>query len=126
MRVLLLLFSITVAILGKTFRNSFLHSLVSFTNLFSNDTTTTYFKDLPFIPLRATYGTPKSQIMSAPRAIRTSFLAVEQSEGVGATVRRSIGVPKLRNFSPFLMLDHFTSTPNSGFPDHPHRGQETM
>lgn len=64
--------------------------------------------------------------MSTPRAIRQVFHAIEQSEGVGARVRRSIGTPKLRNFSPFLMLDHFTSSPGAGFPDHPHRGQETI
>lgn len=64
--------------------------------------------------------------MSTPRAIRKAFLAVEQSEGAGARVRRSIGTPQLRNFSPFLMLDHFTISPGAGFPDHPHRGQETI
>ncbi|MCJ1314102.1 hypothetical protein MMC25_007782 [Agyrium rufum] len=64
--------------------------------------------------------------MTQPRNIRTSFLAIEQSEGAGARVRRSIGTPKLRNFSPFLMLDHFTVFPGAGFPDHPHRGQETI
>ncbi|KAL2049538.1 hypothetical protein ABVK25_010225 [Lepraria finkii] len=57
--------------------------------------------------------------MSVPRAIRQAFLAIEQSEGAGARVRRSIGTPKLRNFSPFLMLDHFTISPGAGFPDHP-------
>lgn len=64
--------------------------------------------------------------MAVPRAIRTIFLAIEQSEGAGARVRRSVGTPKLRNFTPFLMLDHFTVGPGSGFPDHPHRGQETI
>ena len=64
--------------------------------------------------------------MSVPRGIRQAFLAIEQSEGAGARVRRSIGTPKLRNFSPFLMLDHFTISPGAGFPDHPHRGQETI
>lgn len=64
--------------------------------------------------------------MSVPRAIRQAFLAIEQSEGAGARVRRSIGTAKLRNFSPFLMLDHFTISPGAGFPDHPHRGQETI
>ena len=64
--------------------------------------------------------------MSVPRAIRQAFLAIEQAEGVGARVRRSIGTAKLRNFSPFLMLDHFTVFPGAGFPDHPHRGQETI
>lgn len=60
-----------------------------------------------------------------PRAIYKSFLAVEQSEGVGARVRRSIGTLNVRNFTPFLMLDHLTKA-GGGFPDHPHRGQETV
>ncbi|KAI1632287.1 RmlC-like cupin domain-containing protein [Biscogniauxia mediterranea] len=64
--------------------------------------------------------------MSVPRAIRKVFLAVEQAEGAGARVRRSIGTAQLRNFSPFLMLDHFSIKPGAGFPDHPHRGQETI
>lgn len=61
-----------------------------------------------------------------PRAIRKIFLAAEQAEGAGARVRRSIGTPALRNLSPFLMLDHFSVSPGAGFPDHPHRGQETI
>ncbi|KAI9740602.1 MAG: hypothetical protein M1834_005183 [Cirrosporium novae-zelandiae] len=64
--------------------------------------------------------------MSIPRTIRKAFLAIEQSEGAGARVRRSIGTASLRNLSPFLMLDHFTISPGAGFPDHPHRGQETI
>ncbi|KAK0389737.1 hypothetical protein NLU13_3310 [Sarocladium strictum] len=64
--------------------------------------------------------------MSVHRAIRKVFLAVEQAEGQGARVRRSVGTPALRNFSPFLMLDHFSIKPPAGFPDHPHRGQETI
>ncbi|WOO84656.1 Pirin [Vanrija pseudolonga] len=52
--------------------------------------------------------------------------ARDTPEGVGATVRRSIGTPALRNLSPFLMLDHATIHPGSGFPDHPHRGQSTV
>ncbi|KAF4241922.1 hypothetical protein CNMCM6805_003459 [Aspergillus fumigatiaffinis] len=64
--------------------------------------------------------------MAVPRAIRQVFLAIEQAEGAGARVRRSIGTPKLRNFSPFLMLDHFNVGRGAGFPDHPHRGQETI
>ncbi|TKA66813.1 hypothetical protein B0A49_07563 [Cryomyces minteri] len=63
---------------------------------------------------------------TVPRAIKKVFLAVEQSEGAGARVRRSIGTPKLRHLSPFLMLDHFSVAPGAGFPDHPHRGQETI
>ncbi|CAG9944312.1 unnamed protein product [Clonostachys rosea f. rosea IK726] len=64
--------------------------------------------------------------MSVSRAIKKVFLAIEQAEGAGARVRRSIGTPNLRNFSPFLMLDHFSIKPGAGFPDHPHRGQETI
>jgi len=64
--------------------------------------------------------------MSVSRAIRKVFLAIEQAEGAGARVRRSVGTPQLRNFSPFLMLDHFSIKPGAGFPDHPHRGQETI
>ena len=64
--------------------------------------------------------------MTSPRLIQKTFLATEQSEGAGARVRRSIGTPNLRNFSPFLMLDHFSIAPGAGFPDHPHRGQETI
>lgn len=55
--------------------------------------------------------------MSVSRTIRKVFLAIEQSEGAGARVRRSIGTPQLRNFSPFLMLDHFSIKPGAGFPD---------
>lgn len=60
---------------------------------------------------------PFANEMSVHRAIRKVFLAVEQAEGAGARVRRSIGTPNLRNFSPFLMLDHFTVNPGAGFPD---------
>lgn len=61
-----------------------------------------------------------------PRGIQKVFEAIEQAEGAGAIVRRSIGTPRLRNFTPFLMLDHFRIAPGAGFPDHPHRGQETI
>lgn len=61
-----------------------------------------------------------------PRAVIKSFPAREQAEGVGARVRRSVGTMNMRNFTPFLMLDHFSVSPDAGFPDHPHRGQETI
>lgn len=60
------------------------------------------------------------------RQVDKTILSVEQSEGVGARVRRSIGRPELRNFDPFLMLDEFRVTDKGGFPDHPHRGFETV
>ena len=85
----------------------------------------TAFAGLPVVPPEDP-SLQKSAEMSVPRAIRQAFLAVSQAEGAGARVRRSIGTPKLRNFSPFLMLDHFSISPGAGFPDHPHRGQETI
>lgn len=63
---------------------------------------------------------------STTRSIQKTFLAREESEGAGARVRRSIGTPHLKNFTPFLMLDHFNVPFGAGFPDHPHRGQETI
>ncbi|GAA5907209.1 hypothetical protein JCM6882_008391 [Rhodosporidiobolus microsporus] len=60
------------------------------------------------------------------RSVTKAILAVETPEGVGAVVRRSIGSPQLRNFTPFLMLDNFKVGPGAGFSDHPHRGQTTL
>ncbi|CCD23922.1 pirin family protein NDAI_0C02620 [Naumovozyma dairenensis CBS 421] len=60
------------------------------------------------------------------RSVAKNFIAIEQEEGVGAHVRRSIGSMKQRNFSPFLLMDHFTVSHPAGFPDHPHHGQETI
>jgi len=84
------------------------------------------FLGLPVVPPSFDSVASTTSDMSVSRAIRQAFLAIEQSEGVGARVRRSIGTAKLRNFSPFLMLDHFSVSPGAGFPDHPHRGQETI
>jgi redox-sensitive bicupin YhaK (pirin superfamily) len=63
---------------------------------------------------------------TAERIIQTT----EVTEGAGVTVHRSIGTPAIRNFDPFLMLDHFGSDDPeayiAGFPDHPHRGFNTF
>uniref|UniRef100_A0A3P8U7U1 Pirin n=1 Tax=Amphiprion percula TaxID=161767 RepID=A0A3P8U7U1_AMPPE len=60
------------------------------------------------------------------RKVERTVLSVEQGEGVGARVRRSIGRKELRNLDPFLMLDEFRVSKPAGFPDHPHRGFETV
>jgi len=65
-------------------------------------------------------------LLKVSRNVIKKVYAVETAEGVGATVRRTIGTPNLRNLSPFLMLDNFYVKPGGGFPDHAHRGQATV
>ncbi|XP_042444875.1 pirin-like protein [Zingiber officinale] len=61
-----------------------------------------------------------------PRHVARKFQARPQREGYGAVVRRSIGRFELRYFDPFLVLDEFSVCAPAGFPDHPHRGFETV
>ncbi|XP_029459072.1 pirin isoform X2 [Rhinatrema bivittatum] len=60
------------------------------------------------------------------RKVTKLVLSKEQSEGVGACVRRSIGRSELKNLDPFLLLDEAKVGKPAGFPDHPHRGFETV
>lgn len=56
--------------------------------------------------------------------------AVKVPEGAGVIVNRTIGTPTLRNYDPFILLDHISSeNPDdyiAGFPAHPHRGFNTF
>jgi len=55
---------------------------------------------------------------------------VPTSDGAGVKLKRSIGTPHIDYLDPFLMLDEFGSENKddyiAGFPDHPHRGIETV
>jgi quercetin 2,3-dioxygenase len=64
------------------------------------------------------------------REVERIVRAQEALEGAGVRIRRSLGTPALDYHDPFLLLDEFKSEQGSdysaGFPDHPHRGFETV
>ncbi|KAI9314303.1 RmlC-like cupin domain-containing protein [Dichotomocladium elegans] len=65
-------------------------------------------------------------VSTTARSIVESILSREQMDGDGARVYRSIGSRQLRHLDPFLLLDEFDVRAPAGFPDHPHRGFETV
>jgi len=64
------------------------------------------------------------------RELREVIAGVSVSEGAGVRLRRSLGQTPHARHDPFLMLDEFNSEDAAdyiaGFPDHPHRGFETV
>ncbi len=64
------------------------------------------------------------------RSIERVVPSQATSDGAGVKLRRSIGTPALEQLDPFLLLDCFESESAddyiAGFPDHPHRGFETV
>ncbi|TXH38708.1 MAG: pirin family protein [Rhodospirillaceae bacterium] len=64
------------------------------------------------------------------RRVTRLIAAKPATDGAGVRMKRLQGVPDLRSFDPFLMLDEFKSDDPTayigGFPDHPHRGFETV
>ncbi len=66
----------------------------------------------------------------ASRPVTRVVTATPASDGAGVKLNRVIATPSLPDLDPFLLLDEFGSESASdyiaGFPDHPHRGFETV
>src|SRR5574340_1240753 len=72
----------------------------------------------------------KLEAVSQPRAIERIVHGVRTSEGAGVKLTRMLTQDLQRRLDPFLLLDVFrTDDPDdytAGFPEHPHRGFETV
>jgi redox-sensitive bicupin YhaK (pirin superfamily) len=67
---------------------------------------------------------------SQPARVLRTLRGMPASDGAGVKLTRVIGTPQLDMLDPFLMLDEFGTDRAedylAGFPDHPHRGFETV
>jgi len=65
------------------------------------------------------------------RTVQKAFPSLRTLEGGGVQIGRAFPNEQLDDVDPFLLLDHmgpidYRPGDNTGFPDHPHRGFETV
>ncbi|WP_037583699.1 pirin family protein [Stigmatella aurantiaca] len=69
-------------------------------------------------------------VPTSDRTVVRTLQGVPATDGAGVKLTRVIHQPALQNLDPFLMLDRFHSNDANayiaGFPNHPHRGFETV
>lgn len=80
--------------------------------------------------MTTTISTTQAETVAQPRAVERVIAGQPTSDGAGVKLTRLLTQSLQQRLDPFLMLDAFgTDNPQDyigGFPDHPHRGFETV